>query len=106
MGNKSTGIFAADGVNNEVLNAGTITGTGNKAVGIVYDGTGAGARRINNTSAIRLSGENTIGMYAKGSNYIAENNGDIQVGNASNLNNPSIGMLTTVITYSLKITET
>ena len=102
LGNKSTGIFAADGVNNEVLNAGIITGTGNKAVGIVYDGTGAGARRINNTSTIRLSGENTIGMYAKGSNYIAENNGDIQVGNASNLNNPSIGMLTTVDNIQLK----
>ena len=102
LGNKSTGIFAADGVNNEVLNAGTITGTGNKAVGIVYDGTGAGARRINNTSTIRLSGENTIGIYAKGSNYIAENNGDIQVGNASNLNNPSIGMLTTVDNIQLK----
>ncbi len=102
LGNNSTAIFATEGRNHEVINTGAINGTGKKAVAIVYDGIGTGTRRINNASKINLLGESSVAIYAKGNNYSAENNGSIEVGNAPSLNNPSVGMFTTVDSISLK----
>ncbi|WYA52843.1 autotransporter-associated N-terminal domain-containing protein [Fusobacterium nucleatum] len=102
LGKNSIAMFATEGKDNEVTNTGTINGNGEKAVGMVFDGKGAGARRINNASTIDLSGNSTIGIYAKGSNYSVENNGTIKVGNGTSLNNLSVGMLATENTIKLK----
>ena len=102
LGKNSIAMFATEGKDREVVNSGTINGNGEKAVGIVFDGKGAGARRINNANAIDLSGNSTIGIYAKGSNYSVENNGTIKVGNGTSLNNPSVAMFTTVNSIKLK----
>ena len=108
LGDNSTGLFSK-GANTETLeNSGTIKGSEAKAIGIIYDGnhtiptlvppatTSVLEVGVNNTATgkIDLTGKETLGVYAKGSNYRVVNAGEIKLGDAQSLNNPNIGIYT------------
>ena len=111
LGTNSVGIFSkgdtatgytvgANTYKGSVVNSGNIISTG-KAIGITYEGTGAGntdTRVTNDTNGkINLAGEGSVGIYALGSNYKILNNGEINLGNSSSLTtNPNVGIYTAV----------
>ena len=89
-----------------VSNSGIIASTG-KAIGVTYNGTGAGVTdtRITNdtTGKINLAGEGSVGIYGLGSNYNILNKGEITLGNSSNIStSPNVGVYTAVETVSIK----
>ena len=111
LGTNSVGIFSkgdtasgytvgANTYKGSVVNSRNIISTG-KAIGITYEGTGAGntdARVTNDTNGkINLAGEGSVGIYGLGSNYKILNNGEINLGNSSSLTtNPNVGIYTAV----------
>ena len=111
LGTNSVGIFSkgdtasgytvgANTYKGSVVNSRNIISTG-KAIGITYEGTGAGntdVRVTNDTNGkINLAGEGSVGIYGLGSNYKILNNGKINLGNSSSLTtNPNVGIYTAV----------
>ena len=114
LGEGSTGIYseadtaagktiaALGPYKGSVLNSKIIQSTG-KAIGITYKGTGSGAPsgdvRITNdiNGKINLAGEGSVGIYGLGSSYGILNEGEITLGNASNLKTaPNVGIYTSV----------
>ncbi|MCP1226061.1 autotransporter domain-containing protein [Sebaldella sp. S0638] len=94
IGSKSQGMFLKDGIGNptgDLVNetTGQILSTAGEAVGMFGDD----VEDTINRGLINLTGDSSIGMYITGViPYRTLNDGIINMGNSSNVNNPSIGI--------------
>ena len=124
LGENSTGLYLQETTPNFVSNVETITGTKDKARGI-----SAVNSNFTNNSKISLSGEESVGLYAKNSSatskYIVnngelnlagkrtlgaflrgdqtfENKANINIADSADSKNPTIGIYTTTTTEDIK----
>jgi hypothetical protein len=96
IGENSKGIYLKDGILTSSLNTGKILSSSDKAVGIISDYNGASPTLIETINEIKLTGENSIGIYTTGSAaQNISNKGLIEIGNSSDRKNPSIGIYNT-----------
>ena len=98
VGENSKGIYLKDGVLTGVLNSGKILSSSDTAVGIISDYNGGSTTLIKTTDEIKLTGENSVGIYTTGTGIQnVENIGLIEIGASSDRNNPGMAIYNTGI---------
>ena len=96
VGENSKGIYLKDGLLTGTLNSGKILSSSNTAVGIISDYNGGSPTLIKTINEIKLTGENSIGIYTTGTGIQnVENKELIEIGDSSDRSNPGIGIYNT-----------
>ena len=96
VGENSKGIYLKNGELTGTLNSGKILSSSNTAVGIISDYNGGSSTLIKTTNEIKLTGENSVGIYTTGSGIQnIENSGLVEIGNSSDRSNPGMAIYNT-----------
>ena len=96
VGENSKGIYLKDGMLTGTLNSGKILSSSSAAVGIISDYSGGTPTLIRTSDEIKLTGENSVGIYTTGSGVQnVENTMTIEIGNSSDRSNPGMAIYNT-----------